>query len=62
MPKPPKPGEWPIVGRYRDEDDTKADLRASQAREEEAALKKKWTDLHQKKQKKCGSSEEEEDT
>ena len=61
MPKPPKPGEWPIVGRYRDEDDTKADLRASQAREEEAALKKKWTDLHQKKRKKCGSSEEEED-
>ena len=34
IPKPPKPGERPKPGHYRDEDEIKANLRSSQAREE----------------------------
>ena len=41
IPKPPKPGERPKPGYYRDEDETKADLRASQAREEKKMKLKK---------------------
>ena len=34
IPKPPKPGERPKPGHYRDEDEIKASLRSSQEREE----------------------------